>query len=661
MEHQVLARKWRPRIFKEMVGQEHVLKALINALDHNRLHHAYLFTGTRGVGKTTIARILAKCLNCEKGITSEPCEQCSSCVEINEGRCIDLIEVDAASRTKVEDTRELLDNVQYLPTRARFKVYLIDEVHMLSGHSFNALLKTLEEPPEHVKFLLATTDPQKLPVTILSRCLQFSLKNMSPERIAEHLKFVLGEETIQFEEPALWQLGRAADGSMRDALSLTDQAIAFGENSVMEADVSTMLGSIDRGRIQQIFDALLQKNAAEVLNQINELAEFSPDFSSVLEELISLLHRVAVVQAVPDSVTGDETLAQKLRDYASQITAEDLQLYYQIALIGRRDLPLNPSPKAGLEMVLLRMLAFSPVDSDQPEAPKKKLTTSPTQSTQRPVSQPQQSAAPTQPTVMAPQAVGSHQLEKVPQSGQSKAAQALAMARGETRADSQPKTAGRAKLDLVVDNDIAGLAEIAAIPNKADSESDYYADETSKSQPQSPRQSSPERKPDRSPSPAVSERAPTAAAPEQPAEPVPSVKASQRFPLADLNTNDDWIKVVFQAPLRGMTRNILMQCAFDSREGAQISLKVDPQYIDLLNASHQSRIEQALTETLDAAIKMTIKAGVVDVETPAAWDQRINAERLKAARESLENDENVQLWVAEFGATLDIGSIKPID
>ena len=656
MEHQVLARKWRPRIFKEMVGQEHVLKALINALEHNRLHHAYLFTGTRGVGKTTIARILAKCLNCEKGITSEPCEQCSSCVEINEGRCIDLIEVDAASRTKVEDTRELLDNVQYLPTRARFKVYLIDEVHMLSGHSFNALLKTLEEPPEHVKFLLATTDPQKLPVTILSRCLQFNLKNMSPERIAEHLKFVLGEEQIQFEEPALWQLGRAADGSMRDALSLTDQAIAFGNNSVMEADVSTMLGSIDRGRIQQVFDALLQKNAAEILNQINELAEFSPDFCSVLEELISLLHRIAVVQAVPDSVIGDETLAQKLGDYASQITAEDLQLYYQIALIGRRDLPLNPSPKAGLEMVLLRMLAFSPVDSDQPEAPKKKLTANPVQNTQRPVSPPQTPAAPTQPTAMAPPPVASS-----PQSGQSKAAQALAMARGETRADSQPKTAGRAKLDLVVDNDIAGLAEIAAIPSKADIEPDYYADERSKSQPQAPRQSSPAPASDSSVAATEPVTSETAATPGKTQEPVRSSGSVERFSLAELNTNDDWIKLVFQTPLKGMTRNILMQCAFELRVDAQISLKVDPQYIDLFNASHQSRIEQALTETLDTAIKMTVEAGTVDVETPAAWDQRVNAERLQVARESLENDENVQRWVAEFGATLDIESIRPID
>jgi len=677
MEHQVLARKWRPRIFKEMVGQEHVLKALINALDHNRLHHAYLFTGTRGVGKTTIARILAKCLNCEKGITSEPCEQCSSCVEINEGRCIDLIEVDAASRTKVEDTRELLDNVQYLPTRARFKVYLIDEVHMLSGHSFNALLKTLEEPPEHVKFLLATTDPQKLPVTILSRCLQFNLKNMSPERITEHLKFVLGEEQIPFEEPALWQLGRSADGSMRDALSLTDQAIAFGENSVMETDVSTMLGSIDRGRIQQIFDALLQKNAAEVLNQITELAEFSPDFSSVLEELISLLHRVAVVQAVPDSITGDETLAQKLRDYASQITAEDLQLYYQIALIGRRDLPLNPSPKAGLEMVLLRMLAFSPVDSDQPEAPKKKLTTSPTEKVQRPVAPPQPTVAPPQPAAMAPKAV--------PQSGQSKAAQALAMARGEIRADNQsaqPTSAGRGKLDLVVDNDIAGLAEIAAIPGKPEFDPDAYdsADvERSKrleqALEQQPEKRNSENKPqlvqglvparvrEANPSPSgVAE--PTSVSNEQtPVASTPTVRAtpSERFPLSGLNTNEDWITVAHQTPLRGMTRNILMQCGFESRNDTQLNLQIDPQYIDLLNASHHSRIEQALTETLSAAVKVVVQAGAVAHETPGAWQQRVQGERLQAAREALENDDNIKHWIAEFGAMIEDDSIKPID
>lgn len=650
MEHQVLARKWRPRTFQQMVGQEHVLKALINALDNNRLHHAYLFTGTRGVGKTTIARILAKCLNCEQGITSQPCDQCPSCVEINEGRCVDLIEVDAASRTKVEDTRELLENVQYLPTRTRYKVYLIDEVHMLSGHSFNALLKTLEEPPEHVKFLLATTDPQKLPITILSRCLQFNLKNMSPERVAEHLKYVLSEENIPFDEAALWQLGRAADGSMRDALSLTDQAIAFGENSVMETDVSTMLGSIDRGRVQQIFEALLQQNAAAILDHVAELANYSPDYASVLEELISLLHRIAVQQAVPGSHYGDISEAEKIATYAGQISPEDLQLYYQIALIGRRDLPLNPDPKAGLEMVLLRMLAFRPADSDQPEAPKKKLNTN---------SQSGVKSAPSQPPVSSPDPVVPA-LQSVPHNtGQSKAAQALAVARGHTEVESRTQTESRTKLDLVVDNDVAVFSEVAV-----KQQPDVLPEEA---QPQEKRE------------PAASDDAPhEALRADEPAEPVVQKEAEQmrlsptpteslqpdsqaRFPLAELKGNEAWIQLAHRTPLKGMTRNILMQCGFVSCEGGTLKLVIDPQYIDLLNASHQSRIEQALAETLDAAVKVSVNAGSVEVETPAAWERRINEERLQAARASLEADENVQHWMAEFGATLEVDSIRPLD
>jgi len=371
MEHQVLARKWRPRRFTEMVGQEHVLKALINALDQNRLHHAYLFTGTRGVGKTTIARILAKCLNCEAGVSSQPCNQCGVCMEINQGRCVDLIEVDAASRTKVEDTRELLDNVQYAPTRCRFKIYLIDEVHMLSTHSFNALLKTLEEPPPHIKFLLATTDPQKLPVTILSRCLQFNLKNLPPDAIVGHLQEVLDQEQVAYEEPALWQLARAADGSMRDALSLTDQAIAYGENSVHETDVGAMLGTVDRGRVYRLLEALIVGAAEQLLREVAELANYAPNYLSVLDELIAILHRMAVAQAVPglaDNSYGDR---EKIQAFAGQVTAADLQLYYQIALLGRRDLPLNPDLRAGLEMVLLRMLAFQPEQIATAEQKKK--------------------------------------------------------------------------------------------------------------------------------------------------------------------------------------------------------------------------------------------------------------------------------------------------
>tara|TARA_B110000503_G_scaffold21110_1_gene32034 strand:- start:33169 stop:34857 length:1689 start_codon:yes stop_codon:yes gene_type:complete len=354
-----------------MVGQEHVLQALINALDRDRLHHAYLFTGTRGVGKTTIARILAKCLNCDVGVSSEPCGSCSSCLEIAEGRSVDLLEVDAASRTKVEDTRELLDNVQYAPTRSRYKIYLIDEVHMLSAHSFNALLKTLEEPPPHVKFLLATTDPQKLPATVLSRCLQFNLKNMPPEQIVGHLGMVLDQEMVGFEEPALWLLGRAASGSMRDALSLTDQAIAFGSGKVNEADVRSMLGSVDLGYVFELLEAISEGDPATVLGVVQRMSEFAPDFAGSLDELLSLIHRVATAQVVPNAIDNSWGDAERVAQIARAITAEDTQLFYQMALNGKRDFALSPDPRRGFEMILLRMLAFRPAavidDSVRPE------------------------------------------------------------------------------------------------------------------------------------------------------------------------------------------------------------------------------------------------------------------------------------------------------
>jgi DNA polymerase III subunit gamma/tau len=360
MSYQVLARKWRPRSFKEMAGQGHVLKTLINALDNDRLHHAYLFTGTRGVGKTTIARILARCLNCEEGVSSEPCGKCSACVEIEEGRFIDLIEVDAASRTKVEDTRELLDNVQYAPSRGRFKVYLIDEVHMLSGHSFNALLKTLEEPPPHVKFLLATTDPQKLPVTVLSRCLQFSLKNLSPEMIMNHLKFILEQEKIESEEEALWQIGRAAKGSVRDALTLLDQAISFCDGKLTDAEISNFLGTIDQTILYLLVDALIAEDAQAMLELINKVSDQAPDFASILEALLSYLHRLAVAQVVPEGLDNSQGDKKQILGHANLLPAENVQLYYQIALKGREELALAVDDRSGIEMTLLRMLAFTP-------------------------------------------------------------------------------------------------------------------------------------------------------------------------------------------------------------------------------------------------------------------------------------------------------------
>jgi DNA polymerase III subunit gamma/tau len=362
MSYIVLARKWRPKRFAEMVGQEHVLRALANSLDSGKVHHAFLFTGTRGVGKTTIARILAKSLNCETaGVSSNPCGVCAACREIDEGRFVDLIEVDAASRTKVDDTRDMLDNVQYAPTRGRYKVYLIDEVHMLSNHSFNALLKTLEEPPPHVKFLLATTDPQKLPVTVLSRCLQFSLKRLPASLIGERLKFIAAAEKLAFDPAAMALLARAAEGSMRDALSLLDQLIAFGGGALNEVDARTMLGTIDRGHVGRLIDALARADGPALLAEVKELDRDAPDYDRALVELAAFLQRVAIVQIVPEAALQDEEFdADSLTRLAETISPEDVQLYYQIALGGRRDLAMAPEPRAGFEMTLLRMLAFRP-------------------------------------------------------------------------------------------------------------------------------------------------------------------------------------------------------------------------------------------------------------------------------------------------------------
>ena len=367
MSYQVLARKYRPRTFAGMVGQEHVLRALINGLDNDRLHHAFLFTGTRGVGKTTVARILAKCLNCETGVSSVPCGECGACVEIDGGRFVDLIEVDAASRTKVEDTRELLDNVQYAPGRGRYKVYLIDEVHMLSGHSFNALLKTLEEPPPHVKFLLATTDPQKVPVTILSRCLQFNLKRLPADLILEHVLQVLEQEGVAAEERAVQRLARAADGSMRDALSLTDQAIAHGGGAVADDAVRAMLGGMEDDAVLQVLEGLAEEDAPGLLETVATLTERAPDFHEVLAGMLAALHTVSLLQGVPEAVDPAHPERERLQALADALSPEDVQLFYQIGLHGRRDLPLAPEPRAGFEMILLRMLQFRPRQGAEPK------------------------------------------------------------------------------------------------------------------------------------------------------------------------------------------------------------------------------------------------------------------------------------------------------
>ncbi|NJN52212.1 MAG: DNA polymerase III subunit gamma/tau, partial [Gammaproteobacteria bacterium] len=366
MSYQVLARKLRPANFDALVGQEHVVRALTHALEAGRVHHAYLFTGTRGVGKTTIARVLAKCLNCEQGVSAKPCGTCGICREIAEGRFVDLIEVDAASRTKVDDTRDLLDNVQYLPARGRYKVYLIDEVHMLSAASFNALLKTLEEPPEHVKFLLATTDPKKVPITVLSRCLQFQLKNLLPERIASYLADVLTTEEIGFDTESLDLIARAGRGSMRDALSILDQAIAFCGGTLTADAVGEMLGTIERRELESLLEALANADGAALMAAADDLAERAADFREVLAALLSVLHEMAVVQVVPERDRGSESMVSR---FAERFDAQTLQLLYQIVLLGVRDLVLAPDPRTGFEMTLLRALAFQPAGADTDGAP----------------------------------------------------------------------------------------------------------------------------------------------------------------------------------------------------------------------------------------------------------------------------------------------------
>jgi DNA polymerase-3 subunit gamma/tau len=375
VSYTVLALKWRPRRFEDLVGQPHVVQALANSLADNRLHHAYLFTGTRGIGKTTVARLLAKALNCETGIVAEPCGICTACIAIDAGRFVDLIEVDAASRTRVDDTRELLDNVQYAPTRGRFKVYLIDEVHMLSNHSFNALLKTLEEPPPHVKFLLATTDPQKLPVTVLSRCLQFNLKRFTVAQIQAQLEKICVAEGIAFDAAGLKGIARAAAGSMRDGLSLLDQSIAFGAGNVEGALVAAMLGSIDRSHVLRMLEALARQDGAALLAEVERLDELAPDYAAVLDELLEALQRIAVLQLVGGR-SEDEDFAA-LVPFATQLSAEDAQLYYQIALHGRRDLPLGRDPRIGFEMTLLRMLAFRPAAEEGGARATPRVVTSP--------------------------------------------------------------------------------------------------------------------------------------------------------------------------------------------------------------------------------------------------------------------------------------------
>ncbi|WP_193072923.1 DNA polymerase III subunit gamma/tau [Pseudomonas sp. FME51] len=671
MSYQVLARKWRPRLFREMVGQTHVLQALINALDNDRLHHAYLFTGTRGVGKTTIARILAKCLNCEAGVSSEPCGVCSACREIDEGRFVDLIEVDAASRTKVEDTRELLDNVQYAPSRGRYKVYLIDEVHMLSSHSFNALLKTLEEPPAHVKFLLATTDPQKLPVTILSRCLQFSLKNMLPEKVVEHLRHVLAEEQIPFDDESLWLLGRAADGSMRDGLSLTDQAIAFGNGQLQAGEVRSMLGTIDHGQVFGLLNALATGDARGLLAAVAELAEQGADFAGVLAELISTLQRVAIAQVLPDAADNSLGDQERVLELAGRISAEDVQLFYQLALHGRRDLPLAPDPRGGFEMALLRMLAFRPgtLQHTGTVAPAG-VVPSP------PVAQP----APT-PEPESGKSSGISQAEA--DSNASRPTAPAAPAAAHPAVVATPKTAPPVAAPTSPAAEVVAQAEVMAEPEPQPESVSAPAAPVAATVPQSPRSDTSvktvsDEPPEWLQGPPMDDSFDPEGGDDddvdvsqylgdwQPAEDsVAAASAAADDDVSDLPPATGiaarWLEVYPQLGVAGLTQSIAAHCQLMAVEDAVWQLHLDPGHSALYNENHRLRLEKAIVALEGQPITLTVSVQAPTQETPAVAAARRRVARQKEAEQSIQGDPLVQALINDFAAQICDDSIRPLD
>ncbi|MGR4068901.1 DNA polymerase III subunit gamma/tau [Billgrantia sp. C5P2] len=678
MSYQVLARKWRPRTFHELVGQEHVQRALVNALDQGRLHHAYLFTGTRGVGKTTLARILAKCLNCtakgygDDGVTSTPCGECDSCRAIDEGRFVDLIEVDAASRTKVEDTRELLDNVQYAPTQGRYKVYLIDEVHMLSTSSFNALLKTLEEPPPHVKFLLATTDPQKLPATVLSRCLQFTLKNMPPERIVTHLAKVLEAESIGFEESALWLLGRAADGSMRDAMSLTDQAIAFGQGQVRHADVAAMLGTLDHRHVLALVEALADTDAPRLLSEIAQLAEQGPDFAAVLDDMTAVLHRLAVAQMVPDAVDNGHGDRETVLALASRFTAEDVQLYYQIGIQGRGDMAHAPDLRTALEMTLLRMLAFRPQGVPQPAKTPLPLRgsdvggTPPAPAGGTGESPPHaQNAGST--TSMPPSrpALDSTGQPAEPAPVQSTPEPGVESERAEPPPPwEEPADAAMTPPLGAASHATAEFTQKAPVVSRDNHGTPVAAIEQPSTQSFATRQDMAEK----------AEEGDTVVleAPEQfieaPAVEESSAEESESQAVAasaastGLLDHARWLDRFDSLGLGGLTRNLAAHCVVEADDGNRLTLRLDPSQ-EAMNAEiHVRRVQDALA-TIGVPRQLAIEPGPLptEVETPRQRADRIAAERHAEAVAALQRDPHVRQLQDTFGARLIESSVKPAE
>ncbi|HGS5403073.1 TPA: DNA polymerase III subunit gamma/tau [Vibrio cholerae] len=694
MSYLALARKWRPTRFSEVVGQTHVLTALENALAQNRLHHAYLFSGTRGVGKTTIGRLFAKGLNCETGITATPCGECATCKEIDQGRFVDLLEIDAASRTKVEDTRELLDNVQYKPARGRFKVYLIDEVHMLSRHSFNALLKTLEEPPEYVKFLLATTDPQKLPVTILSRCLQFHLKPISVENIQQQLDKVLQAEQITSDSKALNLLAHAADGSMRDALSLTDQAIALGNGVVKSDIVAHMLGTLDTDHALHLLQAISQQTPQAVMDCIETLAQNGVEWDGLLQQLSTQLHRIAMYQALPATLDKSVPEASRIESLAKVLTPQDVQLYYQIALKGRQDLPLSPTARIGIEMLMLRMMAFRPssvslvnaitLPNTQVEMPSTMAHSAPQAAPatqEQPMSpagsQPAQRQPSMMPNIMAQsQAIPEPVMERATSTlarddtrvvnspidtaapnteAQSQASMpALAGLRHQLRSkrqEVQNKGADGKKSDATSATPASALERIAqraqhvqVSPERNDEDESEPEDEIYQWRPMQPIEVA-----------VKSEVTPTQLKKALEHEKTPEMVAKL---IEEAVAQDAWSALVQQLETAKMVEQLALNSAF-VRQGDQISLTLRPSHAHLHNEKAQQELEQALNHVLGEACSLNITVGQ-EGETPLELRERLYQQKLTSALHSLQADPHVQFIERRFNAQLDSDSVRPI-